>query len=43
MRKAYSVNVHVSAATNGLPAGTIIACGDLTTSKAGGKNKPKTP
>src|SRR5215216_7779771 len=25
----YSVNVHVSTATNGLPAGTIIACGDL--------------
>ncbi|HET9011498.1 MAG TPA: hypothetical protein VFN38_06755 [Gemmatimonadaceae bacterium] len=41
--KSYSVNVHVSAATNGLPAGTIIACGDLTTSMAGGKNKPKTP
>jgi hypothetical protein len=28
--KSYSVNVHVAAATNGLPAGTIIACGDLT-------------
>ena len=26
---AYSVNVHVAAATNGLPAGTIVACGDL--------------
>src|SRR3954470_3480792 len=28
--QAYSVNVHVAAATNGLPAGTIVACGDLT-------------
>ena len=28
--KSYSVNVHVAAATNGPPAGTIIACGDLT-------------
>jgi hypothetical protein len=28
--KSYSVNVHVATATNGLPAGTIIACGDLT-------------
>jgi Cu/Zn superoxide dismutase len=28
--KSYSVNVHVSALTNGLAAGTIIACGDLT-------------
>jgi hypothetical protein len=27
--KSYSVNVHVATATNGLPAGTIIACGDL--------------
>jgi len=27
--KSYSVNVHVSMLTNGLPAGTIIACGDL--------------
>jgi hypothetical protein len=26
---AYSVNVHVAGATNGLPAGTIVACGDL--------------
>ena len=39
--KSYSVNVHVSAPTNGLPAGTIIACGDLKRSKAGGKSKPK--
>ncbi len=28
--KRYSVNVHVAMPTNGLPAGTIIACGDLT-------------
>jgi hypothetical protein len=28
--QAYSVNVHVAAATNGLPAGTIVTCGDLT-------------
>ena len=28
---SYSVNVHVAAPTNGLPAGTIIACGDLVT------------
>jgi hypothetical protein len=26
---SYSVNVHVATPTNGLPAGTIIACGDL--------------
>jgi hypothetical protein len=32
--KSYSVNVHVSTLTNGLPAGTIIACGDLKASKA---------
>ena len=36
---SYSVNVHVSTATNGLPAGTIIACGDLKASKAKGKSK----
>src|SRR5215207_9047903 len=35
--KSYSVNVHVSTVTNGLPAGTIIACGDLTA----GKSKPE--
>ena len=35
----YSVNVHVMAATNGLPAGTIIACGDLKPLKAHGKNQ----
>ena len=39
--KRYSVNVHVATPTNGLPAGTIIACGDLSASKAGGKSKPK--
>jgi hypothetical protein len=41
--KSYSVNVHVAAPTNGLPAGTIIACGDLTPNKAGGKSEPKKP
>jgi hypothetical protein len=41
--KSYSVNVHVSTPTNGLAAGTIIACGDLKASKASGKSKPKTP
>jgi hypothetical protein len=41
--KSYSVNVHVSTLTNGLGAGTIIACGDLKISKAGGKSKPKKP
>jgi Cu/Zn superoxide dismutase len=39
--KSYSVNVHVSTLTNGLAPGTIIACGDLTASKASGKSKPK--
>src|SRR3954452_19754163 len=37
--KQYSVNVHVATVTNGVPAGTIIACGDLRTSKASGKHK----
>jgi hypothetical protein len=41
--KSYSVNVHVAAPTNGLPAGTIIACGDLTAGKAGSKSKAKEP
>jgi hypothetical protein len=27
--QTFSVNVHVATVTNGLPAGTIIACGDL--------------
>jgi hypothetical protein len=41
--KRYSVNVHVATPTNGLPAGTIIACGDLTSPKASGKTKSKKP
>ena len=41
--KSYSVNVHVATLTNGLAAGTIIACGDLKASKAGGKSQPKKP
>jgi len=41
--KRYSVNVHVATLTNGVAAGTIIACGDLTASKASGKSKPKKP
>ena len=41
--KSYSVNVHVSTLTNGVAAGTIIACGDLKASKAGGKSKPSKP
>jgi hypothetical protein len=41
--KSYSVNVHVSVPTNGLLAGTIIACGDLNPSKASGRSKPKKP
>jgi hypothetical protein len=40
---SYSVNVHMSTPTNGLPAGTIIACGDLTATKASGKSKSKKP
>jgi hypothetical protein len=36
---SYSVNVHVAAATNGVPAGTIVACGDLKLNKGAGKNK----
>jgi hypothetical protein len=39
--KSYSVNVHVATATNGLAAGTIIACGDLKANKASGKTKVK--
>jgi hypothetical protein len=39
--KSYSVNVHVATLTNGVAAGTIIACGDLKASKASGKSKPK--
>jgi hypothetical protein len=41
--KSYSVNVHVATPTNGLAAGTIIACGDLKAGKAGGKSKPEKP
>jgi hypothetical protein len=41
--KRYSVNVHIAAPTNGLPAGTIIACGDFKANKAGGKAQPKKP
>jgi hypothetical protein len=33
----YSINVHVSAETNGVPAGGIIACGDLTLVKGKAK------
>jgi len=38
--KSYSVNVHVAAPTNGLPAGTIVACGDLTSGKKAKKPHP---
>jgi hypothetical protein len=38
--KSYAVNVHVSTPTNGLAAGTIIACGDLKSGKA---KKPHPP
>jgi hypothetical protein len=31
--QSFSVNVHVATETNGLPAGTIIACGDLLQKK----------
>jgi hypothetical protein len=31
--QSFSVNVHVATETNGLPAGTIIACGDLVQKK----------
>jgi hypothetical protein len=31
--QSFSVNVHVATVTNGLPAGTIIACGDLLQKK----------
>jgi hypothetical protein len=41
--KSYSVNVHVATPTNGVAAGTIIACGDLKAGKAGGKSGLKTP
>ena len=41
--QSYSVNVHVASPTNGLAAGTIIACGDLKANKANGKTNPSTP
>ena len=41
--KRYSVNVHLAVPTNGLPAGTIVACGDFTANRAGGKARPKKP
>jgi hypothetical protein len=41
--KKYSVNVHVAAPTNGLPAGTIIACGDLKANKTSGKSNSRRP
>src|SRR5215216_6952720 len=41
--KSYSVNVHIATPTNGVAAGTIIACGDLTPSKASGNSKPEKP
>jgi hypothetical protein len=40
----YSVNVHVATETNGLPPGTIIACGDFKKSKGSSKaHKPHPP
>ena len=36
--KSYSVNVHLSTPTNGLPVATTIACGDLTAIKAAGNS-----
>src|SRR4051794_18288492 len=42
-KTSYSVNAHVAADTNGLPAGTIIACGDLKAHKAHGKHHPNKP
>jgi hypothetical protein len=41
--KSYSVNVHVATPTNGLAAGTIIACGDLTAGKASATSKANEP
>jgi hypothetical protein len=39
--RSYSVNVHVATLTNGLAAGTIIACGDLKASKKTQAKGPK--
>jgi Cu/Zn superoxide dismutase len=41
--KSYSVNVHVSAVTNGLPIGTVIACGDLKATKKPHPSQAKGP
>jgi hypothetical protein len=41
--ESYSVNVHVAAPTNGLAAGTIMACGDLTAGTASAKSKATMP
>src|ERR671918_864152 len=41
--KSYSVNVHVSTLTNGLAAGTIIACGDLKATKKPHPSQAKGP
>jgi hypothetical protein len=41
--KSYSVNVHVSTPTNGLAAGTIIACGDLKATKKPHPSQAKGP
>ena len=41
--QSYSVNVHVSTPTNGLAAGTIIACGDLKVSKKPHPSQAKGP
>jgi hypothetical protein len=41
--KSYSVNVHVSTLTNGLAAGTIIACGDLQATKKPHPSQAKGP
>jgi hypothetical protein len=40
---SYSVDVQLATPTNGVPAGTLIACGDLTANKAGGAKKPPVP
>jgi hypothetical protein len=41
--KSYSVNVHVAALTNGVAAGSIIACGDLQASKKPHPSQAKGP
>ena len=42
-RPGHELLGHVATDTNGLPAGTIIACGDLTAGKPSGKSKLKKP